>query len=79
MSNSSVLQDKSEILLLIILGNYLMIVGGWLERTLMKSGVLLALRKGKYLFVARLKVTSKKSVSIRFVSMVIESPSSLNN
>ena len=56
-----------------------MIVGGWLEKTLMKSGVLLAFRKGKYFFVARLKVTSKKSVSIRFVSMVIESPSSLNN
>ena len=29
--------------------------------------------------VVRLEVTSKKYVSIRFVSMVIESPSSLNN
>ena len=41
--------------------------------------MLLAFQKGEYFFVARLKVTSKKSVSIRFVSMVIESPSSLNN
>ena len=40
---------------------------------------MLAFRKGNYFFLAKLKVTSKKSVSIRFVSMVIESPSSLNN
>ena len=56
-----------------------MIVGGWLEKALMYSGVLLAFRKGKYFFVARLKVTSKKSVSITFVLILIESPSSLNN
>ena len=41
--------------------------------------MLIAFRKGKYFFVARLKVTYKKSVWIRFVTMVIESPSSLNN
>ena len=40
---------------------------------------MLAFRKGNYFFLVKLKVTSKKSVSIRFVSMVIESPSSLNN
>ena len=34
LSNSSLLQDESEILLLIILGNYLMIVGGWFEKSL---------------------------------------------
>ena len=39
---------------------------------------MLAFRNGKYFFFARLNVTSKKSVSIRFVSMLIESPS-LNN
>ena len=45
----------------------------------MHIGVLLAFRKGKYLSVSRLKVTSKKSILIRFVLMVIETPSSLNN
>ena len=56
-----------------------MIVGGWFEKALMWSGVLLAFRKEKYFFVVRLKATSKKSVSIRFISMLIESPSPTNN
>ena len=55
----------------------MIIVGRWLENALMWTGVVFTFRKGKCLFVARLKVTSKKSVSIRFVLMVIESPSSL--
>ena len=65
LSNSSLLQDKSEILLLIILDNCLMIVGEGFEKVLTLSRVLLAFRKGKCFFVAWLKVTSKKSVSIR--------------
>ena len=35
--------------------------------------------KGKNFFVTRLNVTSKKSVLIRFIQIVIESLSSLNN
>ena len=35
--------------------------------------------KKKFFSVARLKISSKKSVSIRLVLMVIDSPSSLNN
>ena len=41
----------------------------------MWSGVLLAVSKGKYFSLARLKITAKKSVSIEFISMAIESPS----
>ena len=33
--NSFLLEDESEILLLVILDNYFMIVGGWLEKALM--------------------------------------------
>ena len=40
---------------------------------------MLAFPKGKYFLVSKLKVTRKKYVSIRLVSMVIESSSSLNN
>ena len=45
---------------------------------LMYSGVFSVFQK-ILTFSARLKVTSEKSVSIRFVSMVIESASFLNN
>ena len=74
-SNFSLLQDKSEIFLLIILGNCLIVLSEWLEEKLMWSGVLLAVSKGKYFSLARLKITAKKSVSIEFISMAIESPS----
>ena len=39
---------------------------------------MLVFRKGKYFFAPKFNVTSKKSVSIRFVSKVVESPSFLN-
>ena len=56
-----------------------MIVGRWLENLLMYSVVLQAFQKGKHFFAARLRVISKKPVSIRIVLVMIESPSSLNN
>ena len=40
---------------------------------------MLAFRKGKYFFVARLKVISIKKCYDKIFWMVIESPSSLNN
>ena len=55
LTNSSLLQDKSEIILLLNLGNLLMIVVGWLEKVLIYSGVLLAFQKGKYFFVAKVE------------------------
>ena len=55
-----------------------MIVGGYLEKALMESGVLLTFRKEKYLFATRLKVISKKCALLRFFLMMIESPSFLN-
>ena len=55
-----------------------MMVGGWLDLALMFRGSLFGLRYGKYFSVTRLKVTSGKSVSTRFVSMVIFNPSFLN-
>ena len=44
----------------------------------MYKGVLFGFLKGKYFPVFKLKDTSEKSVSLRFVSIVIDSPSSLN-
>ena len=57
-----------------------MIAGRWLERALIwLIGVWLAFPRGQYFSVARLKITSKKLVWIRLVSMVIENTSCGNN
>ena len=64
--------------LLVIDGNCLMIDGGWLDFECIYRGVLFGFLKGKYFPVFKLKETSKTSVSMRFVSIVIDSPSSLN-
>ena len=53
-------------------------VGGWFDLTLIYRGSLFGLRYGRYFPVTRLSVTSRKSVSARFVSMVIFNPSFLN-
>ena len=45
--------------LLILLGNYFITVGGWLERALMQSGLLLVSQKGRCFFLPRLKTVSK--------------------
>ena len=55
-----------------------MIHGGWLYYECIYRGLLFSFLKGKYFPVFKLKETSKKSVSMRFVSIVIGSPSSLN-
>ena len=78
LSNSISSQDKLEMCLLVIDGNCLMIDGGWLDFECIYRGVLFGFLKGKYFPVSKLKETSKKSVSMRFVSIVIDSPSSLN-
>ena len=72
------LKGKLEMRLLIIDGNCLMIEGGWLDFECIYRDVLFGFLKGKYFPVFKLKETSKKSVSMRFVSIVIDSPSSLN-
>ena len=64
--------------LLVIDGNWFIIDGGWLDFECMYKGNLFGLLKGKYFPVFKLKDTSKKSVSMRFVSIVIDNPSSLN-
>ena len=76
--NSVSSQDRLEMRLLVIDGNCLMIDGGWLDFECIYRGVLFGFLKGKYFPVFKLKETSKKSVSMRFVSIVIDSPSSLN-
>ena len=76
--NSVSSQDKLEMRLLLIDGNCLMIDGGWLDFECIYRGVLFGFLKGKYLPVFKLKETSKKSVSKRFVSIVIDSHSSWN-
>ena len=49
-----------------------MMVGGWFDLALIYRGSLFGLRYRSYFSVTtRLKVTSRKSVSARFVSMVI--------
>ena len=55
-----------------------MMVGGWFDLALICRGSLFGLRYGRYFSVTRLNVTSRKSVSARFVSMVIFNPSFLN-
>ena len=67
LSNSSLLQANSDNLLFIIFGRSFMIV----------EGTLLGFLNGKNLLVARLNVTSRKSVSVKLVSIVIVRSSSL--
>ena len=64
--------------LLVIDGNYLMIDCGWLDFECICRGVLFGFLKGKYFPVFKLKGTPKKSVSTKLVSILIDSPSSLN-
>ena len=71
-------QDKLEVHLLVIDGNSLMIDGGQLDFECIYRGALFGFLKGKYFPVFKLKEASKKSVSMRFVSIVIDSLSSLN-
>ena len=58
-------------------GNCLMIDGGWLNFECLYRGVLFGFLKRKYFPVSKLKDTSKKSVSMRFVAIVIDSLSFL--
>ena len=55
-----------------------MMVGGWFDLPVMYRGLLFGLRYGEYFSFTRIKVTSRKSVSKRFVSMVIINLSFLN-
>ena len=74
--NSVLSQDQLEMRLLVIDGNCLMIDNGCLDFECIYRRVLFGFLKGKYFPVFKLKETSKKSVSMKFVSIV--SPSSLN-
>ena len=76
--NSSSLYERSDKRLLIILGRSFMMFGGWFDLALMYRGSLFGLQYRQYFSATRLKVTSRKSVSTRFVSMVIFNPSFLN-
>ena len=76
--NSVLSQDKFEMSLLVIDGNCLIFDGRWLDFKGMYRGMLFSFLKGRYFPVFTLKDRSKKSVSMRFVSIVIESSSSLN-
>ena len=69
--NSFLSQDKPEMHLLVINGNYLVIGSGQLDFECIYRGVLFGFLKGKYFPVFELKETSKTSVSMRFVSIVI--------
>ena len=76
--NSVLLQDKLEMRLLVIDGNCLMIDGRWLDFVCIYRCALFGFIKGKYFPVFKLKKTSQKFVSMRFVSIVTDSPPSLN-
>ena len=71
-------QDKSEVHFRVIDGNWLTTDGEWLDFECVYSGVLFDFLKRKYFLVFKLKDTSKKFVSMRFISIAIDSPSSLN-
>ena len=76
--NSVSSQDKLEIRLLVIDGNCFMIDGGWLDFECIYRCVLFDFLIGKYFRLFKFKDLSKKSFSMRFVSLAIDSPSSLN-
>ena len=76
--NSFSSQNTLEMRLLVIDDNCLMINGGWLDFECIYRSLLFGFLKEKYFPVFKLKETTKKSVSMRFVSIVIDSPSSLN-
>ena len=69
-SYSSLLHDNSDNLLFIILMISLRIFGGWLNFVF----IFFAFLNKKNFAVTRSKVTSKKTASNRFFSMVIDSP-----
>ena len=71
-------QDMLEMRLLVIDGNCLMIDRGWLDFECIYRRVLFGFFEKKYFSVFKLKEKSKTSVSMRFVSNVIDSPLSLN-
>ena len=64
--------------LLVIDGNCSITDGGWLDFECMYRGELFSFLKGKYFLVFKLMDTSKISDSIRSVSILIDSPPSLN-
>ena len=66
--------DMLEMRLLVIDGNCLMIDRGWLDFESIYRRVLFGFFKKKYFSVFKLKETSKISVSMRFVSNMIDSP-----
>ena len=76
--NSFSSQNTLEMRLLVIGDNCLMINGGWLDFECIYRSLLFGFLKEKFFPVFKLKETTKKSVSMRFVSIVIDSPSSLN-
>ena len=76
--NSVSSQYKFETRLLVIDGNGLIIDGGWLDFECMYRMVFFGFLIRNYFPVFRLKDTSKKSVVMRLVSIVIDSPLSLN-
>ena len=76
--NSFSSQNTLEMRLLVIDDNCLMINGGWLDFECTYRSLLFGFLKEKFFPVFKLKETTKKSVSMRFVSIVIDSPSSLN-
>ena len=55
-----------------------MMLGGWFDLALIYKGSPFGLRYGRFFSTTRLKVTSRKSASTRFVSMVIFNLSFLN-
>ena len=76
--NSVSSQHKFEMCLFVIDGNFLIIDGGWLDFECIYRGVLFGFLKEKYFPVFEMKDASKKSTSMRFVSILIDSPSPLN-
>ena len=64
--------------LLVIDGNCLMIDGGWLGFECIYTGVLIGFLERKHFLLFNLKETSKKLVLMRFVSIVMNSSSSLS-
>ena len=73
--NSSFLMVNGESCMFTIVGSCSKIFGGWLELAFTWSGLSVGFLYKKYFLINRSKVISKKSAVVKFVFMVIFSPS----
>ena len=73
LSNSALSQERSDRRLFTIKGSCFSTAGGWLDSTFTYSGELFGFLNGKYFPEFRSNVASRKSVQVKFFSIVMSS------